>query len=123
MIRREDLPDDAADWTTVSISLDRLRSDREDSCPSSREEIMEYVRLESADTDDANDASLKFIRTAKIGDISCWLWSFQESDGEVCYVLFRKNGDGSTILGLASANSLSPEQYLLADYYDEVYWS
>lgn len=123
MIRRADLPEDAADWKSVRISFERLQPDREDSCPESRDEIMEYVRMESADTDAAADAALKFLRTARVADASYWLWSYTESDGTMRFVAFRRNEDGSTCLGLAEPNGLSAEQYLLADYYGEVYWS
>jgi hypothetical protein len=123
LIRREDLPRDAADWTTVSVSSDRLEADTEDSCPVSRSEIMRYVRMESADTDSASDESLRFVRTAHVYEASYWLWSYTESDGTKCFVAFRRNPDGRTILGLSESNGLSAEQYLLADYYNEVYWS
>jgi len=123
MIRREDLPEDAADWNSVSVSFDRLRPDREDTCPASRNEIMDYVQIESSDTESADDAALKYLRTALVGDASYWLWSYSESDGTLCFVTFCKSADGSTILGLAEPNGLSEEQYLLADYYGEVYWS
>ena len=123
MIRRDDLPEDAADWKSVAVSLERLQPDREDSCPEDREEIMEYVRMESADADDSEETSLTFLRTARVGNASCWIWSYTESDGTIVYVTCRKNDDGSTCLSLSETNGLSPEQYLLADYYDEVYWS
>lgn len=84
---------------------------------------MNYVRMESADTDSAEEASLLFLRTARIGEASYWLWSYTESDGVVCFVTCRQNDDGSNMLSLAEPNGLSPEQYLLADYYDEIYWS
>ena len=123
MIRREDLPEDAANWTTVPVSFDRLYPDSEMGCPATRDEIMDYIRTESADTDSANTASLRFVRTARVGESSYWLWSYTESDGTVCFVAFSQSTDGSTVLGMSEANGLSPEQYLLADYYDEVYWS
>jgi hypothetical protein len=123
MIRREDLPEDAADWKSVTVAFDRLEPDREDTCPEDRDEIREYAGMESADTDPAEDAALKFLRTARVGDASYWLWAYTESEGTVCFVAFRKNDDGSTCLGLAEPNGLSAEQYLLADYYGEVYWS
>ena len=51
------------------------------------------------------------------------MWEYAEEGGDLCYVVLRKNPDASTVLGLAEPNGLSPEQYLLADYYDEIYWS
>ncbi|MEX0654288.1 MAG: hypothetical protein WD534_17655 [Phycisphaeraceae bacterium] len=123
MLSRQELPEDAANWTTVQVCFDRLAPDREEACPIAREEVMNYVRMESADTDSAEEASLLFLRTARIGEASYWLWSYTESDGVVCFVTCRQNDDGSNMLSLAEPNGLSPEQYLLADYYDEIYWS
>lgn len=122
MIPRDQLPEDAEDWKDVKVDLDFLLKNAEESCPASRKEIMEYVQMESGDTDDASEESLNFMRTALVEKNECWLWKYVESDGEICYVTFWKTADGETILGLSSANSLSPEQFILAEYYDEVYW-
>ena len=122
MIGRDQLPHDAADWVQIQVSLPRLDEDTADSCPASLAELMDYVRMESADTADAETERLTFLRTAKVEECSYWLWTYTESDGDSNYVVFRQNPDGSTKLGLSGPNGLSPEQYLLADYYDEVYW-
>jgi hypothetical protein len=123
MIARDQLSDDAADWVQVQVSLPRLNEDTADACPASLAELMDYVRMESGDTADAETERLTFLRTAKIGKSSYWLWTYTEKGGDSNYVVFRENPDGSTELGLSGPNGLSPEQYLLADYYDEVYWS
>ena len=122
MIERDKLPEDAVDWKGVTVDFPRLADDTEESCPESRSEIMGYVRMESADAVDATEESLKFHRTALVGKDKCWLWIHTESDGEVCYVTFWKKSNGGTLLGLSGANGLSPEQYMLAEYYEEVYW-
>jgi len=118
MIPRKNLPEDAANWTSVSITFPRLKQDSADSCPESEDHIFDYVRLESADTALSERARFRFVRTARVADIAYWLWEYTEG-----YVVFRQNADGSTILGLSEPNGLSHEQYLLADYYDEIYWS
>ncbi len=123
MIPREQLPEDAADWTEVDVTFERLIPDTAESCPQSEDEIFDYVRMESADTESSSRSRLKFLRTAAVGDSRYWMWEYQESDGQRVYVLFQEDFDGSSILGLAEPNGLSQEQYLLADYYDEVYWS
>ena len=123
MIPRDQLPDDAADWTDVEVSFPRLDEDSPQSCPDAEDEIFEYVQSESADTDAAERQRLRFVRTARVADADFWLWEYRESDGELCYVTFQRHPDGSSMLGLASPNGLSHAQYLLAEYYDEVYWS
>ena len=84
---------------------------------------MDYVRMESADAESAAEGSLRFLRTARVSDVSYWLWSYTESTGTTCFVAFRRNANGATMLVLTETNGLSPEQYLLADYYNEVYWA
>lgn len=66
---------------------------------------------------------LKFIRTAQVEASQYWLWSYTKSDGEACYVFIRQRIDGETLLSITNTGNLTPEQYLLADYYDLVYWS
>ena len=120
---KDSLPEDPAEWKDVQVSFPRLAQDSSASCPIPVTEVMDYVRVESADLDDAKDESLQFIRTAQVEGSRYWLWSYTESDGEVCYVFFRVSADGDTFLSLSSTGGLSPELYLLADFYELVYWS
>ena len=120
---KDSLPEDPAEWKDVQVSFPRLAQDSSASCPIPVTEVMDYVRVESADLDDAKDESLQFIRTAQVEGLRYWLWSYTESDGEVCYVFFRVSADGDTFLSLSSTGGLSPELYLLADFYELVYWS
>jgi len=121
MIPREKLPDDPMEWTDINVSFPHLAPDSSESCPQTKEEILEYVARESADLDQAKEARLKFLRTAQVSDARYWLWSYEEEDGEVCYVALRQKKD-SEHLSLSSTSGLSPEHYLLAHYYNMVYW-
>ena len=122
MIPRDKLGEDPLAWKDITVTFVRLARDSEDSCPRSREEIIAYVRTESADLDAAEETRLNFVRTAQVSDAEYWLWSYEEKDGELCYVALRKKTN-SEYLSLSSASGLSPELYLLAHYYDMVYWS
>lgn len=122
MIARDQLPDDAADWSAVAISFPRLSDDTSNSCPRSADEIFEYIQKESGDLQNATPGRLVFVRTAQVADAKYWLWSYTEADGEGVFVTCRVDADGATTVGLADPNGLSAEQFLLADYYDEVYW-
>jgi hypothetical protein len=122
MIPREKLPEDPLEWSDVKVSFAHLAPDSADSCPQTKEEILEYIARESADLDRTNEERLKFIRTAQVADARYWLWSYEEEDGEVCYVALRQK-KGSEYLSLSSTSSLSVDRYLLAHYYDMVYWS
>ena len=122
MIARDKLPEDAADWADIAIALPRLTRDAPGSCPCSPDEIFAYVQKESADLEDADRSRLVFVRTALVADAQYWLWSYTEADGENLFVTCRLDSDGTTV-GLASPNGLGPEQFILAEYYDEVHWS
>lgn len=123
MIARHELPEDAADWHTVQIAFERLSDDRSLSCPESDDEIFEYVKLESADYDATERSRLKFLRTAQVAEVKYWLWEYTEEDGQLDYVVFRLTPNGSSMLSLMEPNGLSAEQFLLADSFDEIYWS
>jgi hypothetical protein len=123
MIERDQLPEDAADWTGIVVDFPRLDDDSPQSCPLNESDVFDYVRVESADVDDADHGRFRFRRTALVRDQRFWLWEYMESDGVLDYVLVQADATGNTILGLSGTNGLSPEQYILASYYDEVYWS
>jgi hypothetical protein len=106
----------------VSVTFPRLADDTQDSCPCSPEEILEYVQTESGDLDNASRSRLVFLRTAQVAETRFWLWSYSESDGDALFVTCRLDSDGIATLGIASGNGLNAEQFLLAEYYDEVYW-
>lgn len=122
MIEREKLPEDAADWSDLDVSFEPLPDNTVGSCPESEDRIFEYVCQESADTDASERSRFRFIRTAQVGDAQFWLWEYEESDGMVVYVTFQARNDETSLLGLAESNGLSPEQFMLAEYYDEIYW-
>lgn len=123
MLSRSDLPDDAAEWGSVAVSLPRLNPDSSEQCPYSEDDVFDYVQTESGDTDRADRQRFVFLRTAQVANTRYWLWEYTESDGERVFVTCSVDGEGSTCLGLAEPNGLSDAQFLLADYYDEIYWS
>jgi hypothetical protein len=123
MIERHELPADPADWTGVDVKLPRLSDDSAKSCPLKLSDIWGYVKTEAGDLDRSDRRRFKFLRTAKIKSKRFWIWEYVESDGEIAYVLVRQEAGGGTELGLTSTMGLTPEQYILAAYYNEVDWS
>ncbi|MDP1614566.1 MAG: hypothetical protein Q8L68_02095 [Methylococcales bacterium] len=120
---RNELPEDAADWVSVNIDLQRLCPDSNETCPLSFEQLFGFIKIESSDTDSASRNRFSFIRTAMINSKKYWLWTYTESDGSECFVLVQQDEKGSLMTSLTNSNGLSAEQYILADYFDEVYWS
>ena len=129
MLSRDELPEDPQEWADITVDLPRLTPDTPDSCPMPMSELLEYVDMESSEPGTANQSSLKFLRTANTDGTRCWIWGYTESDGEVCYLTYRELPNGSNTRGMSSASpayngefKLTPEQYLLAEHYDLVYW-
>ena len=104
MIPREQLPEDAEKWNSVSVSFPYLT----DNTPHSEDAVIEYIKIESSDTDSANKERLKFVRTAQVSDSKFWLWEYTEDDGTIVYVTLSTDPNGHECLGLAEANGLSP---------------
>jgi hypothetical protein len=89
MISREQLPDDPLEWKGIDVSFPRLGADTEESSPRPRPEVFDYICRESADSDQAKEERLKFLRTAQVGEAQYWLWSYEEEDGEPATSLFE----------------------------------
>ena len=128
MVDIRQFPEDPADWGELSVSLSRLDLDSPDSSPVSPTELREYVASESADADEADFDRLAFLRTAQVDSKRCWIWSYVEADGTLCYLTCRLAPSGPRMVGMSEAAAvpggqpLTPDQYLLAECPDLVYW-
>jgi hypothetical protein len=123
LIDRDRLPEDAADWSNVIIEFPRLRDNSAGSCPRKERDIFQYVSTESADLEKSDRKRFRFLRTARVKTQRFWLWEYVERDGVRNFVLIQTDAKGNTRLSINEANGLSPEQFILAAYYDEIYWS
>jgi len=111
---KESLPKKVSEFHRVQVELEYLPEDSAASCPISHDDIMEYIRAESADLDAAKAERLKFIRTARVENARYWLWTYNEAAGSECYIFVRERAGGETYLALTNMYGLSPDQYLLA---------
>lgn len=123
MLERDQLPENAGDWGDVIVDFPRLDENSAKSCPLSEDDIFDYVQCESADLEQSARTRFLFLRTAQVEDKAFWLWTYTEVHGEATYVWVRGSSTGDTLLSLNSTFGLSPEQFILAAYYDEVDWS
>ena len=69
-------------------------------------DIHEYLRAESS----KRVVGLAFLRTALIGEVSFWLWSYHDS-GRRHYVDVGAVG-ARAVIATGAADDLTPEQYL-----------
>ena len=118
MIPLADLPADNAKLANLDVDFPRLDPDTPESCPEPLSAVVDYLRLESPDGDVVQGHQLKFIRTAQVADRAYWIWSYQEADGSNTLVTVAVTPDGTSCIGYeANYYGLTPEQFMLGDYY------
>ena len=122
MIKREDFPEKLEHLQKISVTLPYLNGDDESTCPVSMEKIIEYLEWEAPGGKNAGgemiiDFHLKFLRTALVNDSKYWIWSFFDEDDNECYVTISNLPDGSTITGYDETFGLTPEQFIIAEYF------
>jgi hypothetical protein len=112
--------------------LDRLRKkhvelpfaddNTEASCPVSMQDILEYLDYEAPGgtfTGEPDfDFDPKFIRTAKVKDAVYWIWKFVDGHGTESYVTVAIDADARSCLAYDDSFGLTPEQFIMADYFD-----
>ena len=118
MIPFNEMPEDNAELANIEIEFPRLQPNKPDSCPVAPDDVVEYLRMESADAESVEASQLHFMRTALVADHRYWIWSFRESDGSDCFVTVSVSPDGTTCTGYEeNYYGLSPEQFMLGDYH------
>ncbi len=121
--RREELPEDFYELRKVPIELPRLPGDSAASCPAPMEEILEYLRDEAPGgkhlgSKQAIAFELHFVRTALVDTTNYWIWRFTDPEGRESYVTVALSPSGEQIIGYDESFGFTPEQFILADYYD-----
>ncbi len=115
----EEMPEDTAELAKLVVEFPRLGVDTPGSCSVSMTEILAYLHLESPDGDEIEEQDLVFLRTAQVAEKAYWIWKFAESDGVECYVTVLSTSQGETCIGYEENHyDLTPEQYMLGDYYN-----
>jgi len=84
--------------------------------------ILQYLGVEAPGGPDSGSTrvvsfDLKFIRTALINDTMFWMWGFKDEGGLESYVTACVTPDRKCILTYDEAFGLTPEQWLVMDYY------
>jgi hypothetical protein len=96
-------------------------------CPRRKSEIVEYLDVEAPGGSESGCSrviqfDLRFIRTALVNNTKYWLWGFKDERDSDCYVAVQQTPDGDIILGYDETFGLTPEQWMVMDYYDEEDW-
>jgi hypothetical protein len=124
---RDQLPKSWKGLKDLSFDLPLLTPNDPSGCPRSRTEILQYLDVEAPGGSESGSEAviqfdLDFVRTALVNDSKYWLWRFKADAGLDCYVAVRETPAGDSILGFDEAFGLTPEQWLVLDYYDGEDW-
>jgi hypothetical protein len=118
MIPYDRMPEDNSELAKIDVDFPRLDPDTAESCPTPLEDVLAYLRMESADGDAVDASQLTFRRTAQVADRRYWTWSLRESEGADCYVTVSVGPDGDDCIGYEeNYYGLTPEQFMLGDYH------
>lgn len=120
MITYDEMPDDNADLADVNVTFPRLVRDSPESCPTSMKQILGYLAREVPGGRSLSGADLEFLRTADVEGTAYWIWRFSEpTGGDEAFVVTSVKPDGTvTITYDTNHYDLSPEQFILGDYYN-----
>ena len=119
VIDRTNLPKEIEELAGLEFGLPYREEDSPESCPVSLEDLIDYLRMESADLDGVSRQQLTFARTVFVNGHKYWVWRFFESDGEECYASVALTPDGVESLSYASNfASLNPEQWVVAGLFE-----
>jgi hypothetical protein len=119
MISYDEMPEDNTELANIEIDFPLLMSNTAESCPIRMAEIVDYLRVESPDYDAIQATQLHFLRTAQVAEKGYWIWSFEESDGQICYVTVSITPNRSANISYDDNYfGLSPEQFMLGDYHN-----
>jgi hypothetical protein len=121
--RREELPEDFYELKNVPVELPHLPDDTAASCPASMAGILEYLDYEApggehSGSEEVIPFQLEFVRTALVEGTRYWIWRFTDSDARESYVTVAIDPTGRQITGYDESFGFTPEQFILADYYD-----
>lgn len=117
IVDAKDVPENVEDLRSWSVAFPELPPSQRRRHRTFVKDLVEYARRESGYCDLSTD-DLRFTRSARVGDVDYWLFTLEESIGRA-YVTVAKAPSGIT-MGYDESHGLSPEQFLLACYFERI---
>jgi hypothetical protein len=86
-------------------------------------DILEHLSYEApggehSGSDEVVEFQLEFLRTALVEASRYWIWRFTDADGTECYATVQLRPDHKAVTGYDESFGFTPEQFIIADYYD-----
>ena len=114
MLSYEEMPEDNAELAKIKIDFPHAPTNEASSSKELEPELLEYLDVEGF----PSAGSLTFLRTALVEDTVYWIWALY-SDEEKIFATAARDKEGNVTLGCETDYyGLSPEQYILGDYYN-----
>jgi hypothetical protein len=120
---RAELPKDFYELKNVAVEFPRLSPDNAASCPVTMRGVLDYLHYEAPGGEESGSSEVmefqpEFLRTALVEQTKYWIWRFADVDGNDCYVTVSLSCQGECVTGYDESFGFSPEQFILADYYE-----
>jgi hypothetical protein len=124
---RDQLPKSWKGLQSYSLDFPFLTPNDPSTCPRTTAEILEYLDVEApggsqSGSENVIEFDLQFVRTALVNECKCWLWRFKADEDLDCYAAVQLRPNGDTVLGFEESFGLTPEQWLVLDYYGDEDW-
>lgn len=104
------------DVRTIDVALPRLDPDSPDTCPVPYEEVLEHVTTEF-DDGTRKQLSPTFLRTARVGATSYWIWKFNDPGRGDGYILVSFWPPDVAATECDDTFDMTPEQFIVASHF------
>jgi hypothetical protein len=124
---RDQLPKSWKGLQRCTFDLPFLTPNDASICPVPMSAILQYLDVEAPGGSESGSSrviqfDVRFVRTALVNSSKYWLWGFKDEDGNDCYVTVQVEPNGQEILGEDQSFGLTPERWLVLDYYGDEDW-
>jgi hypothetical protein len=93
---------------TIGVALPRLDPDSAANCPVPYEHVREHVTTEFDDGTPKQLSEPEFLRTARVGATSYWIWKFNDPDRGDGYILVSLWPSNLAVTDVASHFKIEP---------------
>jgi hypothetical protein len=102
---------------TIDIALPALDPDSALTCPVPYEHVLEHLTTEFGDGAAKHLAEPAFLRTARVGATSYWIWKFNDPNGGEGYILVSLWPKNLACIECDETFGMTPEQFIVATHF------
>lgn len=102
---------------TVDVALPRLDPDSASTCPVPYRQVLEHVTTEFDDGTSKRLSKPTFLRTARVGATSYWIWRFNDPSRGDGYILVSLWPPNLAVTECDDTFDMTPEQFIVATHF------